>query len=113
MRDASSEPGCSHDQKQPCPDEDGSGGSRDALSGRCEMFDGDGCRYDSHHAKVHEPTDQEDRHQIGAARTAVESEVHAMSPSRAGTSGQHKAAPWCLPEIGKLTSLPGGELEAA
>src|SRR5215469_8670821 len=97
MRDASSEPGCSHDQKQPCPDEDGSGG----------------CRYDSHHAKVHEPTDQEDRHQIGAARTAMESEVHAMSPSRAGTSGQHKAAPWCLPEIGKVTRLPGGELEAA
>src|SRR3712207_6884230 len=27
MRDASSEPGCSGDQEQPCPDDDGSDGS--------------------------------------------------------------------------------------
>ena len=53
--DASSEPGCSRDQKQPCPDDDGPGGSRDALTGRCETFDGDGCRHDSHRAKVHDP----------------------------------------------------------
>jgi hypothetical protein len=57
----SSEPGCSRDQKQPCPDDDGSDGSRDALTGRCETFDGDGCRHDSHRAKVHDPDDQEDR----------------------------------------------------
>ena len=44
MRDASSEPGCSRDQEQPCPDDDGSNGSCDALTGRCETFDGDGCR---------------------------------------------------------------------
>ena len=37
--DASSEPGCSRDQKQPCPDDDGPDGSRDALTGRCETFD--------------------------------------------------------------------------
>ncbi len=34
--DASSEPGCSPDQKQPGPDDDGPDGSRDALTGRCE-----------------------------------------------------------------------------
>src|SRR6266436_4248339 len=51
MRDASSEPGCSRDQEQPCPDDDGSDGSRGALTGRCETFDGDGCRHDSHRAQ--------------------------------------------------------------
>ena len=56
--DASSEPGCSRDQKQPCPDDDGPDGSRDALTGRCETFDGDGCTHDSHRAKVHDPDDQ-------------------------------------------------------
>ena len=40
--DPSSEPGCSRDHKQPCPDDDGPDGSRDALTGRCETFDGDG-----------------------------------------------------------------------
>ena len=39
--------------------------------------------------------------------------MHAVSPSRAGASGQHKAAPWCLPATGKVTRLPGGELKAA
>jgi hypothetical protein len=28
------EPGCSRDQKQPCPDDEGPEGSRDALPGR-------------------------------------------------------------------------------
>src|SRR5271163_4592140 len=60
MRDASSESGCSRDQEQPCPDDDGSDGSRDALTGRCETLDGDGYRHDSHHAKVHDPDDEED-----------------------------------------------------
>ena len=46
--DASSEPGCSRDQKQPCPNGDGSGNSRDALTGRCETFDGDGRRHDEY-----------------------------------------------------------------
>ena len=32
--DASSEPGCSPHQKQPCPDNDGPDGSSDALTGR-------------------------------------------------------------------------------
>jgi hypothetical protein len=53
--DASSEPGCSRDQKQPCPDDDGSDGSRDSLTGRRETFDGDGCRHNSHRAQVHDP----------------------------------------------------------
>jgi len=35
---ASSESICSRDQKQPCPDDDGSDRSRDALTGRCEML---------------------------------------------------------------------------
>jgi hypothetical protein len=61
MRDVSSEPGCSRDPEQPCPDDGGSDGSRDALTGRCETFDGDGCRYDSHSAQVHDPDDEEDR----------------------------------------------------
>ena len=59
-RDPSSEPGCSRDQEQPRPDDDGSDGSRDALTGRCETFDGDGCRHDSHRAQVHDPDDEED-----------------------------------------------------
>jgi hypothetical protein len=32
------EPGCSRDQKQPCPDDDGPDGSCDALNGRCKTF---------------------------------------------------------------------------
>jgi hypothetical protein len=33
-------------------------GSRDALTGRGETFDGDGCRHHSHRAKVHDPDDR-------------------------------------------------------
>jgi len=33
-------------------------GLRDALTGRCETFDSDGCRHDSHRAKVHDPGDK-------------------------------------------------------
>jgi hypothetical protein len=33
MRDASSEPGCSCDQEQPCPEDDRSDGSRDVMPG--------------------------------------------------------------------------------
>jgi hypothetical protein len=58
----SSEPGCSPDQKQPCPDGDGPDGSRDSLTDRCETFDGHGSRHHNHRAKVHDPDDQEDRH---------------------------------------------------
>jgi len=38
--------------------------ARDALTGRCETFDGDGCHYDSHHAQVHDPDDEEDRRHV-------------------------------------------------
>ena len=83
--DASSEPGCSRDKKQSCPDDDGPDGSRDALAGRCETFNGDGCRHHSHRAKVHDPDDQEDRHETDTAVAAVEAEAQAVSPGRAGS----------------------------
>src|SRR6266436_1410879 len=38
--DASSEPGCARDQQQPCPNDDGPDGSRDARTDQCETFDG-------------------------------------------------------------------------
>src|SRR5215216_1876726 len=82
----SPEPGCSRDQEQACPDGDGPRGSGDALTGRCETLDGDGCRQHSHHAKVHDPDDQEDRHQTETAVAAVEAEVQAVSPGRAGVA---------------------------
>src|SRR5258705_7970923 len=91
--DASSEPGCSRDQKQPCPDNDGPDGSRDALTGRCETLDGDGCRHYSHRAKIHDADDQEDRHQTGTAVAAVEAEAQAVSQGRAGVGRQRTAAP--------------------
>ena len=42
---ALSEPGCVRDQEQSCPSDHGSDGSRDALTGRGETFDGDGRRH--------------------------------------------------------------------
>jgi len=103
--DASSEPGCSRDHKQPRPDDDGPDGSRDALTGRCETFDGDGCAHHSHRAKVHDADDQEDRHQTGTALAAVEPEAQAVSPGRAGVGRQRTAAPGCLPAADKVTRL--------
>ncbi len=84
MRDASSEPGCSRDQKEPRPDDDRPDGSRDELTGRCETFDGDRCCHHSHRAQVHDPDDEEDRRQAGTAVAAVEAEAKAVSPGRAG-----------------------------
>src|SRR5713226_3433010 len=95
--DALSEPGCSPDQKQPCPDDDGPDGSRDALTGRCETFDGDGCRHDSHRPKVHDPDDHEDRRQTGTAVAAVEAEAQAVSQGRAGGRTATYARPWGSP----------------
>ncbi len=60
VRDASSEPGFSRDQEQPGPDDDGADGSRDALTGRCETFGGDSCRYACHRAQVHDADDEQD-----------------------------------------------------
>src|SRR6267154_5534520 len=110
---ASFEPGCAHDQKQSCLDDDGPGGSRDALTGRSETFDGDGCRHDSHRAKIYDPDDQEDRHETDTAVGAVEAEEQAVSPGRAGVGRQRTPAPGCLPAPGKVTRLPRGELEEA
>src|SRR5688572_915315 len=95
------------------PDDDGSDGSRDALTGRCQTFDGDGCRHDSHRAKVHEPDDEEDRHETDTAVGAVETEAQAVSPGRACVGPQRTAAPGCLPAAGEVTRLPRGELEGA
>src|SRR5882724_3012740 len=99
----SSEPGCSRDQKQPCPDDDGPDGSSDALTSRCETFDGDGRRHDSHRAKVHDPDDQEDRHQTGTALAAMEAEAQTVSPGRARVGRQRTAAHGRLPAAGKVT----------
>src|SRR6266571_8613912 len=84
---ASSEAGCSRDQKQTCPDGDGPGGSRDALTGRCETFDGDGGRDDSHRVEVHDPDDQEDRHQTDTALAAVEAEAQTVLPGGTAVHG--------------------------
>ena len=65
----------------------------DPLTGRCETFDRDGCRRDSHRAKIHDPDDQEDRHRTGTALAAVEAEAEAVSPGRAGICRQRMAAP--------------------
>src|SRR6266516_4653538 len=74
---ASSEPGCSRDQKQPCADDGGPDGSRDALTGRCETFHSNGARHDRHRTKVHDPDDQEDRHEASTALATVESKAQA------------------------------------
>src|SRR2546423_14163439 len=103
---ASSEPGCSHDQKQPCAEGGGPGGSRDALTGRGKTFDGDRGRDDGHRENVHDPDDQEDGHQTDTALAAVEAEAQAMSPGRAGI-GPPTVAPG-LPAAGAGTSPPGG-----
>lgn len=66
----SSEPGCSRDQKQPCPDDDGSDGSRDAPTARCEAFDADGCGHDRHRAQIHDSDDEEDKHAAALALLA-------------------------------------------
>src|SRR2546430_8339136 len=105
---ASSEPGCSRDQNQPCAQGGGPGGSRDALTGRGKTFDGDGGRDDSHRENVHDPDDQEDGRQTDTALAAVEAEAQAMLPGRAG-SGRHTVAPG-LPAAGEVTILPRGEL---
>jgi hypothetical protein len=42
----------------PTPNDDGSDGSRDTLTGRCETFDCDGCGHDGHRAKVQEKGDR-------------------------------------------------------
>src|ERR1700741_185790 len=59
-RNVSSEPGCPRDQEQPSPEDDGSDGSCEALTGGCETFDGNGGRHDSHRAQIHDPKDEED-----------------------------------------------------
>src|SRR5437667_3275904 len=102
----SSEPRCSRDQNQPCPDDDSPGGSRDALTGGCETFDGDGDRDSSHRAQVHDPDDQQDRHQTDNALPAVDAKAQALSPS--GTAG-----PGCRSAAREMTGLPGGEPEEA
>src|SRR6266436_5181690 len=110
---SSSEAGCPRDQEQPCPEGDGPCGSGDALTARCETFEGDGCCDDRHRAQVHDPDDEEDRRQAGTAAAAVEAEAEAVSPGRTGLRRQPAAARRNLPAAGKVMGLPRGELEAA
>ena len=91
--DALSEPGCSRDQKQPCRDDDSADESRDALTSRCETFEGDSCRDDSHCAKVHDCDGQKDRDQAHTALGAMEAEAQAVSPRGTGVGRQRTAAP--------------------
>jgi hypothetical protein len=81
---ASPEPNGSHDQQQSRPYDDGADRSRNALTCRCKTFDGDGCRHDSHRAKVHDPDDKEDCRQTGTTVVAVKAEAQAVSPGRTG-----------------------------
>jgi hypothetical protein len=80
---ASSEPGCSRDEEQARSYGDGSDASREALTGRCETFDRDGCRHHSHRAQVHDTNHEKDCGQAGTAGAAVEAEAQAVSPGRA------------------------------
>src|SRR5579883_2362645 len=101
------------DQKQACTDGDASDHSRHALTRWCEAFDGDGCRHRRHYTKVHDPDDQQDRRQTGAAAAAVESEAEAFSPGRVGNGWRGWRAPGRVPAAGKVTLLPRGELQRA
>ncbi len=113
MRNALSEPGCAHDQNQPCPDRDGPGDSCNTLTGRCETFDRDSRPHDGHRPKLHDADDEENRHQTRTALTTVEAEAQAVSPSRAGTSQRRWGVPGCLPAPGEVMRFPCGELEHA
>ena len=80
--------GGARNQKHPGPDDDGPDGSREALTGWCETFDGDGGHHDRHRAKVHDPGHQKDHDQTGTALAAVEAEAQAVSPGRDGVAGR-------------------------
>ncbi len=78
----SSEPGSSRGQKQTCSDGHDPDGLRNALTDRCEAFEGDGPRHCSHRAKVHDPHNQQDRYRTGTALITVEADAQAVSPGR-------------------------------
>src|SRR5215813_2510871 len=99
------------DQEQPGPGREGPDGSRDAATGRGETFGGDGCGDDSHRAEVHDAEGEEDRHEVGAAPRAVETEASAVSPGRAGVGGRGTGRHRFLPAAGEAARLPPGELE--
>jgi len=86
--------------------------SRDALTGRSETFDGDRCTHDSHRGEVHDPDDQEHRHQTGTAVAAVEAEAQAVPPCVPAPAGSVRPRR-VLPPAGKVTRFPRGELEGA
>src|SRR5262245_14585467 len=64
-------------RKKPCLDDDGPDGARDALTGRCETFDGDGCHHESYRAEIPDPDDHEERHPTETAVAAVEAVFEA------------------------------------
>src|SRR5262249_54085294 len=116
---------CSRDRKHPSTDDDRSDDSRNVLTGGSETFDGDGCRHDSHRAKVHDSDDQEDRYQTGTALGAVESEAETVPPGRdrigrecqrslAGARAHTRSSvDGCVAAAGEVMRLPCGELEGA
>jgi len=93
MGDASSEPGYARDQEQPRPDDDDSDGPCDALTGRCETFDGDSCRHDSHRVQVHDPDNEEDRRQAGTAAAAVEARRRPCRQAVPASAGNVRPRP--------------------
>ena len=80
--ESSTEPGCPYEQIQSRSDDDDARSSCDEPCGRCESFDGDDRRYNSHRAKVHDSDHQEDRHQTGTTAAAVQAQMYAVSQGR-------------------------------
>jgi len=67
----------------------------------------------SHRAKVHDPDNQEDRHQTDTAVAALEAESQAVSQRRAGIGRQVYGPVRVPPGSRQVTRLPRGELEGA
>ena len=84
---------------------------RRAATGRCNAFDGDGRRDDSHCAQVHDTDDQKDRRQAGTAVATVDAEAQARVARQCRRP--QRAAASRLPAAGQVMCLPRGELERA
>src|SRR5882724_7725450 len=97
-------------KKQACPYDDNADRLREALTGRCETFDGHGHRHDGHRTQVHDSDDKENPHETRTTLNAVKSEAHAVSPRRGSVGRQHTAAAGNLAAAGELARLPPGKL---
>lgn len=100
-----------HYHKQPRRDDNGSDGSRDAVTGGCNVFEGDGRSDGRHRAEVHNPYDQKDQHWAGTGITAVKAEEEAVPASRLDVCRQGTAFSGRLPAAGEVMGFPGGELD--